>query len=236
MLAAATTTGDWIVGIIAVLVIVAVVVGVVWLLWRLVTWPARARRRRASTGGAGADYERMIREQRRRGLHAEARLPFPPHPQTSQPVPTAAPSRVVLPPPSYRTREPELAVPEAQPPLPPAATNGSPPLSPWQRLARRMVRIPAWVTVSLAWLGLAFLVLKPLGMMDWVGYGVFVVFAVIIAVYTRAHYHSKVLWRGERQGVVWVRWGKADAAAEPPVVVTPASDDTPTSVQTPTQT
>jgi hypothetical protein len=43
-LAAATTTGNWIVGGIAVVVGLGIFVGIVWLLYRLVTWPARARR------------------------------------------------------------------------------------------------------------------------------------------------------------------------------------------------
>ncbi|HET8557238.1 MAG TPA: hypothetical protein VFL58_08035 [Gaiellaceae bacterium] len=87
--------------------------------------------------------------------------------------------------------------------------------------------------MSFAWLGLVFVAFKPLGLMDWVGYGVALVFAVVIAVYTRAHYHSTILWKGERQGVVWVRWGKADDGASPPVVVTPVRENLPDATETP---
>jgi hypothetical protein len=234
MLAAVSTTGDWIVGGIALVVGLGIIVGVVWLLWRLVTWPARVRRRRRSGGGLGGDYEQMIRQQQRDQPRSGRREPFPP-PGGWQPLPQ--PSRVVMPPPGYRHRETELPEPEPQPPLLAAETNGTPPTSGWQRLMRRTVRVPAWLLLPMAWLGLWYIVIElPFGT-GWSGYAASLLVAVGLGVWTKKRYHSRVLWRGERgEGVVWVRWGKADPAAEPPVVVAPVAEALTDSTQTPTQT
>src|SRR5690348_11067051 len=109
MLAAATGTGDWIVGGIALVVGLAIIVGIVWLLWRLVTWPFRRHRRGPS--GLGSEYEQMIQQQQRGRRGNPPSYPLPPdwqqrlgQPQTAAAMPGQ--SRVVLPPPPYRAREP----------------------------------------------------------------------------------------------------------------------------------
>jgi hypothetical protein len=226
-----TTTADWIVGGVALVIGLVVIVGIVWLLWRLVTWPARARGRRG-TGGLGSDYETMIRQQpRTRPAMGERPMPFPP-PGGWQQSPTApAVSRVVLPPPGYRTREPDTPEPEPTLLAAGAATNDSPPKP---GLFDRGLRVfLPWVIQPLAWLGLCFIVFVPFNL-GWTGWGVALVFAVGLGVWTRRRYTQRILWRGSagREFVVWLRWGQQDAAAEPPVVVTPVAGDAPASTET----
>jgi hypothetical protein len=241
MLAAHTTTGDWIVGGIALVVGLAIIAGIVWLLYRLVTWPARRRRR---AGGLGSDYEQMIRQQKRgRPVAGGGDPPYWPPPQgsaTPQPQVTAEStgrdmpppqSRVVLPPPPYRPREEEA--PEPEPTAPTVSADPTPAPSAWRRLMWRPVRIPPWALTSLAWLGVCFVLLVPFGM-DWFKYGAALVVAVLVVVWTRRNFHSRILWRSKSELVSWQRWGKGDLPAEPPVVVTPMVEDLPT--PTPTET
>jgi hypothetical protein len=78
--------------------------------------------------------------------------------------------------------------------------------------------------LPLAWLGLWFIVSKPLVGTDWVTYGVGIVVAVGVAVWTKRNYHAKILWRAERSAVVWQRWGRRDDSLLPPVEVRRLTD------------
>ena len=244
VIAAATTTGDWIVGGIALVVVLAVIVGIVWLLYRLVTWPARARRRRRNTGGLGSDYEQMIRQQPKgRSATGERRLPFP----SAQ---AAVSSQVVMPPPSYRTREPETPEVEPVSATTVVAEPSSARPSTWERVMRTPRNTPAWATLALAWLGLWFIVSKPIFGSGWVSYGVGLVVAVGLGVWAKRNYHAQILWRAPRNVLVWQRWGKQDdslalpvevqaaaeavAATEAPDSETPVAGDLPAPTETPT--
>src|SRR5262245_33121455 len=255
MLAAATTTGDWIVGGVALVIGLAIIVGIVWVLYRLVTWPARRRRR--SHSGLGSDYEQMIRQQSRtRPTTGGSNSPYwPPPPGSATPrrqvtaesvyagrgVPPRQPeSRVVLPPPPYRQREadspePEPATPAvvAQPPSAPPQPPSAPP-STLERL--RVRRVPGWVILTCAWLGLAFVLYLPIalvGGLGWDLYGLALASAVLVGAYTKRRYRSKILWQSRREIVVWQRWGKGDDADEPPVIVTAVGADLAAPVETP---
>src|SRR5438045_1732018 len=95
--------------IIAGIAVLLIFLGLMYLVIRLLTWPFRARRRKRPVG-AGADYEAMIRQQGRNQPATQGRpLPFPP-PEGWQASPSAD-SQIVLPPPPYRTREPETHEP-----------------------------------------------------------------------------------------------------------------------------
>jgi hypothetical protein len=120
----AETTGNWIVAIIAGVLVVAGWVAVFWLLYRLVTWPSRRRRRLDS------DYEQMIRQQPQTRPPTGDGTPYyqlPPDWQQrlGQPVP-AAPSQVMLPPPTDSAVSP--TAPEEGPvetAAPPSEDNGT---------------------------------------------------------------------------------------------------------------
>ena len=251
VIAAATTTGDWIIGGVALVIVLAVIIGIVWLLYRLVTWPARARRRRRSTGGLGSDYEQMIRQQRRnKPATGERPLPFPPPAARQQTTPAPAVSQVVLPPPGYRTREPEPPEVEPVSATTVIAEPSSAPPSTWERVMRTPRNTPAWATLALAWLGLWFIVSKPIFGSGWVSYGVGLVVAVGLGVWAKRNYHAQILWRAPRNVLVWQRWGKQDdslalpvevqaaaeavAATEAPDSETPVADDLPAPTETPT--
>jgi hypothetical protein len=220
---AASSAGTIVAGIVALLIGVAVLVGLVYLVFRLVTWPFR-RRRSARPAGAGADYEAMIRQQRRQPPAMTSRpLPFPSHSGDWPSDPeTMAESRVVLPPPPYRLREPEaeplapsIAAPEFMPPpLPPSS---------WERLRQKTTLTPAWVVMPLSWLGLWFIVSKPLFGAGWLGYGVGLVVALGLGVRAKRNYHTKILWRAPRSVLVWQRWGKQDDSLPLPVAVQAAA-------------
>jgi len=124
-------------------------------------------------------------------------------------------------------REPELARHAAATNISPRAPESvpPPPIAAEPRSTWKQRRIPAWLLLAFAWLGLAFLVFKPLGLTDWLGYGVAVVFAVLIGILARTRYHSRILWESKGDIIVWQRWGKGDLPADPPVVVTPVGED-----------
>ena len=228
---AASNTGAIIAGIISVLIVIGlialgfrVVVIAIKLLLRLVAWPFRALRPKPPTG-AGADYEAMVRQQSREPAPVTGRpLPFPPPSgEWATPQPEAAESKVILPPPPYRAWEPEPDAPE--PALAAAAQepNASAPVSRWERLMTPSL-IPAWLVMSLAWLGLWFLVSKPLVGSSWESYGVGLVFAVLVGVRTKLRTQSKLLWRAPRNAVYWMRWGKQDDSLPPPAAVQAAAE------------
>lgn len=237
MLAAASTTGEIVVGIISLLIVLGlialgfrVVVIAIKLLIRLITWPFRALRPKPPTG-AGADYEAMIRAQPRQRLATTSRpLPFP---SPSGEWPTSPGStaespatQVILPPPPYRMREPDEPKAEAEPVAPRIGDSEviPPSSSRWERLLRTPRRTPAWAMLSLAWLGLWSIVSKPFFGADWVSYGVGLAFAVAIGVWAKRNYHAKILWRAPKNVLVWQRWGKQDDSLPLPVVVQAAAE------------
>jgi hypothetical protein len=228
---AASNTGAIILGIVGLLILIGllylgfrVVVIAIKLLIRLITWPVRALRGSPPTG-AGADYEAMIRQQPKgRPATGSGEPRYWPPPQDWQPTPqpeTRVESQIVLPPPSYRVREPE-----AEPVTPPVAVSEPtlPPPSRWERLMRTPVRTPAWAMLSLAWLGLWSIVSKPFFGAGWVSYAVGLALAVGIGVWAKRNYHGKILWRAPREVLVWQRWGKQDDSLPLPVVVQAAAE------------
>jgi hypothetical protein len=227
MLAAHTTTGDWIVGGIALIVVLGIIGGIIWLLYRLVTWPARARRRRRSGGGLGSDYEQMVRQDKRNQPRSGRSEPFPPPGGWQQPPPQ--PSRVVMPPPGYRQREPEAHEPETEPVTAAVvAETTTPKPSTWDRLRRSSVRIPPWLGTPLVWLGVVFLIAKPLGGTSWAVYGIALVVAAITAVYVYSRYESKTLLRSGKSIVIWFR--RKDDPASVVIEAREAADGQPASL------
>jgi hypothetical protein len=223
---AASTAGEIIVGIVALLITIGIIVGVVWLLWRLVTWPVRARRRR-SISGLGSDYEQMIRQQPRdRRAPSGRRDPFPP-PGGWQPPPQ--PTRVVMLPPGYRQREPETHEPETEPVTAAVVAEPTTPKpSTWDRLMRSPVRVPLWLGTPLVWLGVVFLISKPLGWTSWYAYGFALFAAVVTAVYVYLRFESKTLLRPGRSIVIWVR--RRDESASVVIEAREAADGEPASL------
>jgi hypothetical protein len=64
---------------------------------------------------------------------------------------------------------------------------------------RKLLPFPTWIVAPLMFLGLFFVVAKPLGDDDWYGYAVsFVVAAIIGAFFWRRRYSTTVLERTER--------------------------------------
>lgn len=84
------------------------------------------------------------------------------------------------------------------------------------RLMHRRVPIPAWLLVPLAWLGLLYVILTPIGR-DWYMYGLGLLFAVGIGVRVRRRHRATVLYRSGRASLYWVRWlKKGEPDPEPP--------------------
>ena len=218
MLAAASThtsTGDWIIGIIAVVLFLGFLVWITRRVFRLIAWPFRAMRRPAPVG-LGSEYEQMVRAQskivlpesrRTRQPEPERRLPFPPRSIPPVAATTAAPA----------------SVPHA-PELEPATT--APSL--WRRFLR--ILLPPWVSIPLVFLGVVFVFYKPTGA-SWDLYGAALLAAVVSAAWTKRYYRTTVLYRGERGVVVWIRWGKkmlqADDQTLPPVAEPPTTPTPP---------
>jgi hypothetical protein len=103
-------------------------------------------------------------------------------------------------------------------------------------LLERGLRVfPPWIIQPLAWLGLCFIIFVPFDL-GWAGWGVALVFALGLGVWTRRRYTQRILWRGGsgREFVVWLRWGEKDEKAEPPVVVAPVGENLPAPADTPT--
>lgn len=99
-----------------------------------------------------------------------------------------------------------------------------------------MYRIPAWLLHPLAWLGLVFVFVKPLGLTeDWPSYGVALVFAALFSLYVARRYHSVMLWRGKYSAVVWVRWAKRlpNEPEEMPPIMVASTEPTGPAVKTP---
>jgi hypothetical protein len=116
----------------------------------------------------------------------------------------------VLPPPSYRQREPETHEPEPVPPfLPTAETNGLSPESGLLNHFRTRRLYPAWIVQPFAFLGLWFVISQPLGM-GWYGYAAGIIVAVVIGIRVRSRYTQRIPWRGKlgREFVVWLRYGQ----------------------------
>jgi hypothetical protein len=235
--ASGSTWAGLVFGIVGLLIVVGLlVVGVrvviiaLHLLWRLITWPFRALRPKPPTG-AGADYEAMIRQQPRlpvtvTGGSDPPHWPPPPDWQPTPSTPEPAPSRVVLPPPGYRQKEPETHEPETEPVTAAVVAEPTTPRpSTWDRLMRSPVRIPLWLGTPLVWLGVVFLVFKPLGWTSWSAYGLALVAAAVTAVYVYLRYESKTLLRPGKSIVIWVR--RRDESASVVIEAREAEDGEP---------
>src|SRR5262249_34689862 len=75
------------------------------------------------------------------------------------------------------------------------------------KLWRRVFLVPTWLTLPLAFLGVAFIAFKPLGL-DWYRYGTAIVLAIVIGVWAHSRYRTTVLRRGDQTAVVWMQRGK----------------------------
>src|SRR5690348_10767674 len=94
------------------------------------------------------------------------------------------------------------------------------------RLAR--VVIPGWLTLPFVFLGLFFLLYKPLFGASWNLYFAPLVGVVASALVLRSRYRYVVLRRDERGLIVWIRSGAGARLAEPPqVLIQDASADSP---------
>jgi hypothetical protein len=70
----------------------------------------------------------------------------------------------------------------------------------WWRETRWI--LPAWITAPLMTVGLFFLIAKPIGYADWVGYCLIVIIAALIGLVFRRRYDATVIDSTERTTTV----------------------------------
>ena len=79
--------------------------------------------------------------------------------------------------------------------------------------------IPGWVVLPFAYLGLFFILYKPLFGASWNLYFAPLVGVVASALVLRNRYRHVILRRDERGIIAWIKWGPGARLAEPPKVV-----------------
>jgi hypothetical protein len=207
------STGSWIFGIV---VLVLLVGAAVWVVRRIVRIGRRlvGPQHTSEPTRLGANDEQpvahsanIVLPQERRVRHDDEESPM----RARNPRPLPFPKR----PTSAAAVAPSPARAPSTGSQPPAATK---PLR--VKLLDRKVRIPAWLSLALAWLGVVYIVF-PLGQ-NWYEYGFALFVAVMIGVYVARRHRVTVLQRTEHGAVLWVRWMKPGAAdPEAPKVLDP---------------
>jgi hypothetical protein len=222
---ARTTTADAVVGWVVFLVVLGVFGYLVVRSWKRLfrkrSVPAAAapiEEIRPHLGERLSTQSEIVLPQQRRTRHdEEAAVPVPDVSLAAAVVPTR---REPFPrPPQQLVQERSGAAP-VQASAPPASATTS---ATQERtsLLRRKVRIPVWVSVPLAWLGLAFIIFAPFGI-DGYRYTSAVIVAIVIGAVARRRYRVTVLYRTDRGVLSWVfsvRKGAPDP--EPPRVIVP---------------